>query len=492
MATPQCPNPQVPNYIFTDKVGSGTYATVYKAYRKIGSRDVVAVKCVRKASLNNVSKENLLTEIELLKTLKHDHIVQLKDFTWDENYIYLIMEYCSGGDLSSFLRSRRTLPEYIVRRFLQQLASALHYMRSKHVSHMDLKPSNILLSCTDNPQLKIGDFGFAHYLIGETDALFLRGSLLYMAPEIIILRQYNEKADLWSIGVILYECLFSRAPFASKTMKELENKIKDSSPIEIPCGVNISDICRNLLHRLLQREPDLRMNYDEFLTHSFLDFEHRPCSESLNKATELVSTAVSKDSLGQYQEAVSLYCQALEYFIPAIHYEKDNNKKNQLRQKVSQYIKRAEELKELMKPKPSTSKFHQQQQQQHHHQQQQPVTESNGSTESSLDELIRLSNENTQLLSALNVAYSAEQKEANEDYLSASEKYEASLEILLRLLAEESKGRRRDLLHSEISRWMSRAEIVKKYLRVKDIDMKEISKKEEEDSSSFLSACSIQ
>lgn len=488
--SPARPSPHLKNYIFTDKIGSGTYATVYKAYRKSGQREVVAVKCVSKASLNNVSKENLLTEIELLKTLQHEHIVQLKDFTWDENYIYIIMEFCSGGDLSTFIREQRTLPERIARRFLQQLASALQYMRSKHVSHMDLKPPNILLSSTLNPQLKIGDFGFAHYLIGETDALYLRGSLLYMAPEIVTLRQYNEKADLWSVGVILYECLFSRAPFASKTMKELQSRIKDTAPIEIPLGVQISSSCRDLLLRLLQRDPDLRIPYDEFFSHPFLDFEHRPCSEALQKATDLVTKAVLKDKEGQFQDAIALYCQSLEYFIPAIQYEQDERKKMQIRHKADDYVKRAEELKQLMKPKASSSSSSSPSS---------PVAASGSVPEQHVpvdpyDELVSLCESHGMLASAVKLGRAAEGKENIEDYVSALEKYERSLEVLLRLLSEEPKGRRRDLLRSQVSQWMSRAETIKRYLTVKDLDTKDITKREaeEDDNHSVLSSCVVQ
>uniref|UniRef100_A0A8C4J243 non-specific serine/threonine protein kinase n=1 Tax=Dromaius novaehollandiae TaxID=8790 RepID=A0A8C4J243_DRONO len=89
------------------------------------AREVVAVKCVSKRSLNRASVENLLTEIEILKTIRHPHIVELKDFQWDSDHIYLIMEFCAGGDLSHFIRTRRILPEKVARIFLQQLGKQL-------------------------------------------------------------------------------------------------------------------------------------------------------------------------------------------------------------------------------------------------------------------------------------------------------------------------------------------------------------------------------
>ncbi|XP_012892641.1 PREDICTED: serine/threonine-protein kinase ULK3-like, partial [Dipodomys ordii] len=85
------------------------------------TREVVAIKCVAKKSLNKASVENLLTEIQILKDIRHPHIVQLKDFQWDSDNIYLIMEFCAGGDLSRFIHTRRILPEKVARVFMQQL-----------------------------------------------------------------------------------------------------------------------------------------------------------------------------------------------------------------------------------------------------------------------------------------------------------------------------------------------------------------------------------
>uniref|UniRef100_A0A8C6U9X6 Serine/threonine-protein kinase ULK3 n=1 Tax=Neogobius melanostomus TaxID=47308 RepID=A0A8C6U9X6_9GOBI len=338
--------PKLADFILTERLGSGTYATVYKAYRKVGdSREVVAVKVVGKKTLNKASTENLLTEIEILKTMKHPHIVQLKDFQWDAENIYLILEWCSGGDLSRFIRSRRILPERIARRFLQQIACALQFLHEKNISHLDLKPQNILLS---GSVLKLADFGFAQYMSPWDEQSVLRGSPLYMAPEMVCRRQYDSRVDLWSVGVILYEALFGRAPFASRSYAELEEKIRSNQPIELPLGMKVSKDCRDLLLRLLERNPDTRITFAEFFLHPFVDLEHMPSAESLSKAKDLVMQAVQKDQEGDRSSALSFYCSALEHFVPAIHYETDRLRKDALRQKVSQYVSRAEELKALV------------------------------------------------------------------------------------------------------------------------------------------------
>uniref|UniRef100_A0A3Q2DZ04 non-specific serine/threonine protein kinase n=1 Tax=Cyprinodon variegatus TaxID=28743 RepID=A0A3Q2DZ04_CYPVA len=192
------------------------------------------------------------------------------------------------------------------------------------------------------------DFGFAQYMSPWDEKSVLRGSPLYMAPEMVCRRQYDSRVDLWSVGVILYEALFGRAPFASKSYAELEEKIRSNQPVELPPGARVSKDCRDLLLRLLERNPDARITFEEFFTHPFLDMEHMPSAECIIKARELVTQAVQKDQEGERAAALTLYCHALEYFVPAIHYETERQRKDAIRQKVKQYVSRAEELKALL------------------------------------------------------------------------------------------------------------------------------------------------
>ncbi|XP_021463331.2 serine/threonine-protein kinase ULK3 isoform X3 [Oncorhynchus mykiss] len=422
--------PKLANFILTERLGSGTYATVYKAYRKGDNREVVAVKVVGKKTLNKVSMENLLTEIEILKTVRHPHIVQLKDFQWDSENIYLILEWCSGGDLSRFIHSRRLLPERVARLFLQQIACALQFLHNHNISHLDLKPQNILLN---GSVLKLADFGFASYMSPWDEQSALRGSPLYMAPEMVCRRQYDSRVDLWSVGVILYETLFGRAPFASRSYAELEEKIRSDKPIELPAGARVSRNCRDLLLRLLDRDPDTRLTFTQFFSHPWVDLEHMPNAESLGKAKDLVLKAVQKDQEGDRSAALSLYCSSLEHFVPAIHYETDRLRKDALRQKVSQYVSRAEELKALVSADNSLC-FEQ--------------------FKSTRDILREMSRDQPRVLAALELASTAIAMEENgiEDHDTLA-LYQQSLGELLLALAAEAQGRRRELLHSEVSYW---------------------------------------
>ncbi|KAM4893019.1 serine/threonine-protein kinase ULK3 isoform 3-T3 [Sylvia borin] len=388
--------PRLDEFILTERLGSGTYATVYKAYRKRDTREVVAIKCVNKRSLNRASVENLLTEIEILKTIRHPNIVELKDFQWDSDHIYLIMEFCAGGDLSHFIRTRRMLPEKVARVFLQQLACALKFLHDRNISHLDLKPQNILLSTPENPQLKLADFGFAQYMSPWDEKHVLRGSPLYMAPEMVCRQHYDARVDLWSVGVILYEALFGKPPFASHSFAELEEKIRSDRAVQ----------------------------------------------------TDLVVEAVRKDQEGDAKAAFSLYRKALEYFVPALHYETDARRKEAIRAKVRQYISRAEELKVLVT---SSNKN---------------LLEKGNPARELLKEMAK---DKPRLCAALEVASAAIAKEEEgRDDSDALELYQQSLGELLLLLAAEPAGRRRELLHAEIQTLMARAEYLKDQIKMRE------------------------
>lgn len=123
---------------------------------------------------------------------------------------------------------------------------------------------------------------FAQHINMGEESNVIKGSPLYMAPEILLQHSYNPSADLWSIGVILYECLFGTAPYSSKTTDELLNKIKTKQKIILPPDTKISQKCRNLINRLLVHDPKKRLNFDEFFNHDFLDLKHAPTDKVNN------------------------------------------------------------------------------------------------------------------------------------------------------------------------------------------------------------------
>ncbi|KAM9055794.1 serine/threonine-protein kinase ULK1 isoform 4-T4 [Megaptera novaeangliae] len=275
-----------------DLIGHGAFAVVFKGRHREKHDLEVAVKCINKKNLAK-SQTLLGKEIKILKELKHENIVALYDFQEMANSVYLVMEYCNGGDLADYLHAMRTLSEDTIRLFLQQIAGAMRLLHSKGIIHRDLKPQNLLLSnpggrraTPSNIRVKIADFGFARYLQSNMMAATLCGSPMYMAPEVIMSQHYDGKADLWSIGTIVYQCLTGKAPFQASSPQDLRLFYEKNKTLVPPIPRETSAPLRQLLLALLQRNHRDRMDFDEFFHHPFLD------ASAAVKKCDLVAEAV--------------------------------------------------------------------------------------------------------------------------------------------------------------------------------------------------------
>ncbi|KRY59839.1 Serine/threonine-protein kinase ULK3 [Trichinella britovi] len=348
--------PQPKGYVLSECLGSGSFGTVYKARSSTtqtggeSSRgNYVAVKCILRRQIVRYkeSEDNLIAEISLLKKLKHPHIVELVDFSWDLNFIYLILEYCADKDLEELLKKQGHFSESETKQLIRQLASALQYLRSKSIGHFDLKPQNILVACKKpNPVLKLGDFGFARSFSVEDKAVGLRGSLLYMAPEMLLRRQFDPKADLWSVGVILYRCLYGRTPFIGnmQSIRRQLQAVRGSVPL--PTTLSLSVDCRDLMIRLLRVDPKQRIEFDHFFSHPFVDMQHYPSAACLARADSYAKMAIAADEAGRVHQAFLLYREALEYYMPCLLCSENVCwNRDDLRDKMCQYLNRAEALK---------------------------------------------------------------------------------------------------------------------------------------------------
>ncbi|RKF77754.1 Serine/threonine-protein kinase ATG1 [Golovinomyces cichoracearum] len=306
----------VGGFSIDDEIGKGSFATVFRGQHK-ATGALVAIKSVNLSKLNKKLKENLYTEIEILKGLHHPHAVALIDCRESATHIHLVMEYCELGDLSYFIRKRSSLgdhealrdvvrrypippvgglPEVIVRHFLKQLASAIEFLRARNFIHRDIKPQNLLIlpspeflntssgrpeamkgsatslvpkiGLTSLPMLKIADFGFARSLPSASLAETLCGSPLYMAPEILRFEKYDAKADLWSVGTVLFEMMTAKPPFRAINHVELLRKIEQGDDvIRFPKDVVISSQMKDIIKALLKRTPTMRMSFERFFEH---------------------------------------------------------------------------------------------------------------------------------------------------------------------------------------------------------------------------------
>ncbi|XP_026545716.1 serine/threonine-protein kinase ULK2 [Notechis scutatus] len=194
------------------------------------------------------------------------------------NSVFLVMEYCNGGDLADYLQAKGTLSEDTIRVFLQQIASAMRVLHGKGIIHRDLKPQNILLSYASRRKsnvsgirVKIADFGFARYLQSNMMAATLCGSPMYMAPEVIMSQHYDGKADLWSIGTVIYQCLVGKPPFQANSPQDLRMFYEKNRNLIPSIPRETSAYLSDLLLNLLQRNQKDRMDFEAFFNHPFLD-----------------------------------------------------------------------------------------------------------------------------------------------------------------------------------------------------------------------------
>ncbi|KAK1312050.1 CBL-interacting serine/threonine-protein kinase 11 [Acorus calamus] len=217
-------------------------------------------------------QNSLLSEIYILRKINHPNIIRLHDMIEAPGRIYLVLEYCSGGDLSIYVQRHGRVNETVAKHFMQQLATGLKVLRENNLMHRDLKPQNLLLATNDDqPILKLADFGFARSLQPRGLAETVCGSPLYMAPEIMQLQKYDAKADLWSVGAILFQLVMGRTPFTGHTQLQLLQNILKSNELRFPPDTHdLSSNCIDLCQKLLRRNPVERLTFEEFFNHPFL------------------------------------------------------------------------------------------------------------------------------------------------------------------------------------------------------------------------------
>eukprot|EP00831_Metopus_contortus_P035556 TRINITY_DN28303_c0_g1_i3.p1 TRINITY_DN28303_c0_g1~~TRINITY_DN28303_c0_g1_i3.p1 ORF type:complete len:286 (-),score=18.82 TRINITY_DN28303_c0_g1_i3:491-1348(-) len=216
---------KVGDYIMDELIGSGAYGEVYKATNVNQPGEEFAIKMVSKKNMSAKVFSYLEREVEILQMLDHENIVKLKGIKATENHYYLIFEFCNSGDLASYRRKKGgRVSEITVRFFAQQLVKGLDVLYEKKAIHRDIKLSNVLLHypnedsrLNEQPQIKLGDFGFAR-LINKVEGIegnpceypepmSIVGTPLNMAPELFHRQPYSFKADIWSLGTIIFELL---------------------------------------------------------------------------------------------------------------------------------------------------------------------------------------------------------------------------------------------------------------------------------------------
>jgi serine/threonine protein kinase len=252
------------NYVVLEHIGEGSFGKVYKARRK-NTGFTVAMKFINKHGKNEKDIKNLRQEIGILRTLNHENIILMFDAFETEREFCVVTEYAQG-ELFDILTDDQRLPEKTVQQIAKQLVKALHYLHSHRIIHRDMKPQNVLIG--SNGRIKLCDFGFARAMSNNTMVLTsIKGTPLYMSPELVKEQPYDSSSDLWSLGVILYELFVGQPPFYTNSIYTLINHIvKD--PVKYP--TDMSKEFKSFLQGLLQKNPAKRLNWPHLLDHPFV------------------------------------------------------------------------------------------------------------------------------------------------------------------------------------------------------------------------------
>jgi serine/threonine protein kinase len=252
------------DYKILDLVGEGSFGRVYKA-RKIFTGQIFAIKFIQKKNRNQREISNLRQEIDILRTMKHRNVIKMCDAFETEREFCVVMEY-ARGELFEVLEDDRTLPETEVREIARQLVAALNYLHSNRVIHRDMKPQNVLIG--RDGVVKLCDFGFARSVRSQSMVMTsIKGTPLYMAPELVQEQPYNHTVDLWSLGVILYELFCGKPPFFTNSIYTLIQKIV-REPLQWPD--DISSEFKSFLRGLLNKRPSERLSWPALLDHPFV------------------------------------------------------------------------------------------------------------------------------------------------------------------------------------------------------------------------------
>ena len=312
------------HYDVLERIGSGSFGNVHKGLRRNDENgQIVAIKFMSKEKKTERELFALRQELEILSELGHPNIITLFGSKEDKCGFSVVMEFAPGGDLFQMLAKKKRLAEPDVREIAIQIVDALHYLHMNGVVHRDIKLQNILIG--SDGTMKLCDFGFARrinfhntqtgskatptstndkrndialdYQMRNCDLLSsIKGTPLYMAPEIMQEKAYDHKIDLWSLGVLLFELVTGKPPFVANSIYSLIHRVLEDAIPNLSLkgsgeskNEEISVDLKSLLHGLLQKDPIKRLAWPNLLYHPFIKIvkkQTNKCNENKNMRNE--------------------------------------------------------------------------------------------------------------------------------------------------------------------------------------------------------------
>ena len=248
------------DYLIIKKLGEGSFGFV-REVQHISTGIHRAAKTISIRGLIKEQIKKLLEEVNILKNLDHPGIIKIFQVYLESTAIHIITELCEGGELIEKIISNKSLSENTVAKYLFDIVSAMKYCHDVGIIHRDLKPENILFEdMSENSRLKIVDFGTSVKFKKNEKLTKITGTPYYIAPEVIC-GEYNEKCDIWSIGIIMYIMLTGIPPFQGKTNQKIFERIISTEPsFKGELWKIISPCATALLKKLLRKDPKRRIS----------------------------------------------------------------------------------------------------------------------------------------------------------------------------------------------------------------------------------------
>mmetsp|Transcript_20707 Transcript_20707/g.35673 ORF Transcript_20707/g.35673 Transcript_20707/m.35673 type:complete len:417 (+) Transcript_20707:400-1650(+) len=296
-------------YQFGDELGKGSFARVVRATDK-KTGDVFAIKILEKSNDPKKfarQKEIYMREMKIMAKSDHPNVIKLYDIFDTPQRLYLVMEYMKGGELFDIIAEEKQFSEEKAAQVMREVLNGLKYLHEAGVVHRDIKPENLL--CMDKTwplRIKLVDFGLANMMESEETLLkSLVGTCVYRAPEMVRKKGHGSKVDMWACGVILYVMMFGMFPFFGLNDEEYLAEIDQGLIFPDSMRDDVSKQCKDLMHKLLEVNPDLRFSAVDTLRHPWFlqDTQKKGAFEPAPKAKrENLSKEARRNSakLGYY------------------------------------------------------------------------------------------------------------------------------------------------------------------------------------------------